>query len=103
MYPPLALWGEPLDFKQDIGLAMMEESKAEVRVRVWDMEHPWDEKAKLTDSIVTVGKLLSPVPLDGSDIRAVGLNYKDHAVSYCRGIQYPFSYSGMAQLMSRPK
>jgi len=52
-----------------------------VKVKVWKMTCPWDEKAELTDAVVTVKRLLSPVsPMNHADLRAVGLNYKDHAV-----------------------
>jgi hypothetical protein len=52
-----------------------------VKVKVWKMTCPWDDKAEMTDAIVTVKQLLSPVsPMNHADLRAVGLNYKDHAV-----------------------
>jgi len=80
--PPLpTLWGEPVDFNQDVGLAMSKSPPDIVKVKVWKMTCPWDEKAEMTDAIVTVKQLLSPVSsMNHADLRAVGLNYKDHAV-----------------------
>jgi len=52
-----------------------------VKVKVWKMKSPWDQDAEITDAIVTVKTLLSPVsPRNHADLRCVGLNYKDHAV-----------------------
>jgi hypothetical protein len=80
--PPVPeLWGEPIDFDQDVGLAMSKSPPDIVKVKVWKMKSPWDEDAEITDAIVTVKTLLAPVsPRNHADIRAVGLNYKDHAV-----------------------
>jgi len=76
------LWGEPIDFNQDIGLAMSKSPPEVVKVKVWKMTCPWDPKAEITDAVATVKQLLSPIsPMNHADVRAVGLNYKDHAVS----------------------
>lgn len=56
-----------------------EGSDSSVRARVWDMQNPWS-KGKYTGEVLTVKRLLVPVPVQ-YPIRAVGLNYKVHAVS----------------------
>ena len=87
--PVLTLWGEPVDFNQDVGLAMAKSPPDVVKVKVWKMKCPWDERAEMTDAIVTVKQLLSPVsPMNHADVRAVGLNYKDHAVCPSPDSQY---------------
>jgi hypothetical protein len=45
------------------------------------MVNPWDEDAEMSEAVLTVKELLSPLPPEHGDLRAVGLNYKDHAVS----------------------
>jgi 2-keto-4-pentenoate hydratase/2-oxohepta-3-ene-1,7-dioic acid hydratase in catechol pathway len=45
------------------------------------MTNPWDENAEMSDAVLTVKILLNPLPRGTGDLRAVGLNYKDHAVS----------------------
>jgi hypothetical protein len=45
------------------------------------MVNPWDEDAEISEAVLTVKELLSPLPPGYGDLRAVGLNYKDHAVS----------------------
>jgi hypothetical protein len=52
-----------------------------VKVRPWKMTNPWDENAEMSDAVLTVKILLNPLPRGTGDLRAVGLNYKDHAVS----------------------
>lgn len=75
------LWGEPVDFNLDIGLAMSKTPPQVVKVRPWRMINPWDEDAEMSDAVLTVKILLTPLSRGTGDIRAVGLNYKDHAVS----------------------
>lgn len=98
-------YGEPIERDLDIGLATYHSNQPSntsnpitprpahsdpdpvsragsdevVRVKVWEMETPWDGYAHFTGKVMGVKKLLTPVPVQGS-IRAVGLNYKDHAV-----------------------
>jgi hypothetical protein len=52
-----------------------------VKVRPWRIVNPWDEDAEMSEAVLTVKELLSPLPPGYGDLRAVGLNYKDHAVS----------------------
>lgn len=54
----------------------------EIKARVWDMSSAWSEDGKFTGEVLTVKRLFSPINPRGA-IRAVGLNYKDHAVSTC--------------------
>ena len=51
-----------------------------IKARVWEMAAAWSEDAKFTGEVLTVKRLKSPINPRGV-IRAVGLNYKDHAVS----------------------
>lgn len=53
-----------------------------VKVRPWRMVNPWDEDAEMSEAVLTVKELLSPLPPGYGDLRAVGLNYKDHAASH---------------------
>ena len=87
-------YGEPIDHNLDIGLALaksrgtvhdeVEDTTNNcaqgVKASVWAMKNPWDPEARFTGEIMTVRSLLPPVPVQGA-VRAIGLNYKDHAVS----------------------
>lgn len=78
-------YGEPLEHPEaphapvDVGLMLAEQPSQTVLAREWAMASPWDGEATFTGEVLTVKKLLSPVPVQHC-IRAVGLNYKDHAV-----------------------
>lgn len=73
-------YGEPLDRELDIGLALSQQPGKTVHARVWSMVNRWDEGASFTGEDLTVEDPLPPVPVT-TCVRAIGLNYKDHAVS----------------------
>ncbi|ORY24550.1 hypothetical protein BCR39DRAFT_546370 [Naematelia encephala] len=77
--PSSILYGEPQgDDFGDIG-ALADDGRLKAAVIEVDSSGPLSDSAKLTETILTVGKLLGPLaPDDCTDIKCIGLNYKKH-------------------------
>jgi len=76
----LVHYGQPLDAAQDIGLAYSRSQPIKAYEVICHAPH--DLNARVTDRVLTVKELLTPVDRerDVGIVRCLGLNYSDHAV-----------------------
>lgn len=71
-------YGQPIDDNLDVGLAI--HNGKPVKANIISANSPLDPHAAVTSDVLTVSKLLSPIKRNEiSGVRAIGLNFTDHA------------------------